>query len=365
MIRVLSIDGGGIRGAIPATMLRELERLTGRRISELFDLIVGTSTGGIIALALTCPVQGGRPSTAETVRELYVTHGNELFPLGGEPLVGLPRGNPILGTRAPLAANATALEKFKHFMGYQNVAKITAGTGGHAAGQGNARYPVGPLERRLAETFGDMPMSSAVCGVAVVTCDVDTGEPIVLAGGGIGEEDHMGAILMREAARATSAAPTYFQPMTILGRRLVDGGLVANDPALLGFATAASLLTMAGRTLSEMLLVSLGTGQPATTAGNDDGTVQQLVDTRSWIQLAGPLANAFRASPGAFMRDQLMIALGERYLRYQLTLPAGVNPAMDDARPANIAALVTTADDYIRANHEAFDDLARVLTASA
>jgi patatin-like phospholipase/acyl hydrolase len=50
-MKVLSIDGGGIRGLIPAVVLAEIERRTGRRIADLFDLIAGTSTGGILAAA--------------------------------------------------------------------------------------------------------------------------------------------------------------------------------------------------------------------------------------------------------------------------------------------------------------------------
>ncbi len=61
MRKVLSIDGGGIRGIIPAMVLAEIERRTGERIAEMFDLIAGTSTGGILALGLTKPGQDGEP----------------------------------------------------------------------------------------------------------------------------------------------------------------------------------------------------------------------------------------------------------------------------------------------------------------
>lgn len=65
-VRVLSIDGGGIRGIIPALVLGDLERRTGRPVADLFDLIAGTSTGGILALALAQPGTDGRPArTAE------------------------------------------------------------------------------------------------------------------------------------------------------------------------------------------------------------------------------------------------------------------------------------------------------------
>jgi len=60
-IRILSIDGGGIRGIIPALVLARIEQLTNRPIAQLFDLVAGTSTGGILALGLTIPKFPGRP----------------------------------------------------------------------------------------------------------------------------------------------------------------------------------------------------------------------------------------------------------------------------------------------------------------
>ena len=80
MIRILSLDGGGIRGIIPAMLLAELEQRSGRPISGLFDLIAGTSTGGLIALALTCPGADGTPRYA--ARELvgiYEREGPVIF----------------------------------------------------------------------------------------------------------------------------------------------------------------------------------------------------------------------------------------------------------------------------------------------
>ena len=73
--RVLSIDGGGIRGIIPALVMAELERLAGRRTFELFDLIAGTSTGGILACALCAP----DPMPAEQLVGLYEDCGPDIF----------------------------------------------------------------------------------------------------------------------------------------------------------------------------------------------------------------------------------------------------------------------------------------------
>src|ERR671916_836359 len=80
MQKVLSIDGGGIRGIIPAIVLAEIERRTGKRIAEMFDLVAGTSTGGILALGLTKPGQDGKPEySAKKLIELYETEGDKIF----------------------------------------------------------------------------------------------------------------------------------------------------------------------------------------------------------------------------------------------------------------------------------------------
>src|SRR5215216_1170838 len=79
MQKVLSIDGGGIRGIIPAMVLAEIERRTGKRIAEMFDL-VGTSTGGILALGVTKPGQDGKPEySAKKLIDLYETEGGKIF----------------------------------------------------------------------------------------------------------------------------------------------------------------------------------------------------------------------------------------------------------------------------------------------
>jgi patatin-like phospholipase/acyl hydrolase len=85
--RILSIDGGGIRGIIPATVLAEIERRTGRHVADLFDVIAGTSTGGILACGLTIPDATGGPSrSASELVDMYVKEGPRIFPhefLGG------------------------------------------------------------------------------------------------------------------------------------------------------------------------------------------------------------------------------------------------------------------------------------------
>ena len=74
-MKVLAIDGGGIRGLIPALVLAEIERRTGRRIADMVDLLAGTSTGGILACALGKP----DPLPAAEIAAIYEEEGPKIF----------------------------------------------------------------------------------------------------------------------------------------------------------------------------------------------------------------------------------------------------------------------------------------------
>ncbi|PKI46094.1 hypothetical protein CRG98_033489 [Punica granatum] len=94
LITILSIDGGGVRGLIPGTILAflesELQKLDGEdaRIADYFDVIAGTSTGGLVAAMLTCPDETGRPLfAAEDIKQFYLDHCPRIFPQDSSPLI--------------------------------------------------------------------------------------------------------------------------------------------------------------------------------------------------------------------------------------------------------------------------------------
>ncbi len=232
VVKILAIDGGGIRGVIPAMILERLEQLTGKATHELFDLIAGTSTGGILALGLTAPNPAGEARySAHDLVELYFSEGRTIFP---QPL-------------------------WRRVPGF-----------GLAADVMDEKYPAAGIEDVLERYFGDTMLSEALTDVLVTSYAIERRTPFFFKSRHASTEDRRAThdFAMRDVARSTSAAPTYFEPAVVNAARaerqdyyaLVDGGVFANNPSLCALAEAK---TMLGADLSEILLVSLGTGERA------------------------------------------------------------------------------------------------------
>lgn len=314
MLRILSIDGGGIRGIIPLTWLMALEEQTGQRTADLFDLVVGTSAGGMAALALVSSHDGGRPYTADEVRQLNLDSAAEIFRRQTEEQ---PAGSP--------------------------------------------QYSAEPLKHYLGEALGDQPLSDAVRPVAVTTCDLAHTEALHFAGGGL-EQSLLGDAPMALAAQATASLPRYFPavPFTDPGgteRQLVDGGLAADDPALLGYSLG-SVLPAAD---DGVLLVSLGTGTStgARHAGLRLGA-EQTQQTPE-LQALGEDLSMVLSGPGQLVRDCLQLILGERYVRIQTDLLPAASNASDNAGKSNLDGLIATAEKMVQDTSAELDRLSRQL----
>ena len=200
-MRVLSIDGGGIRGLIPAMVLAEVERRTGRRVHELVDLIAGTSTGGIIACALAKP----QPQTAEQLVGLYVDEGPRIF-------------------HRDLLKRVTSVE-----------------------GWIDERYDDAGLNEALREHLGDARLKDALVPIMVTAYDLESRKAYFF------RSTRGPDFAMWEVALATSAAPTYFEPARIGDFSFVDGGVFAANPAMCAYADLAPRAPVD-------LIASLGTG---------------------------------------------------------------------------------------------------------
>lgn len=203
--RVLALSGGGYRGLYTAKVLADLETHIGAPIASRFDLIAGTSIGGILALALSLDIP------ASTMVELFTRHGQDIFK-ARRSLWGLVR----------------------------------------------SRYTQAALARLLEtdELFGNRTLGDCTHRVIVPAIDYSNGVPVLFKTPHHTDltRDHVYAIA--DVALATSAAPAYFPRHCFDNRQFIDGGLFANAPGLLAFHEAQHYL---GVRRDDIHVVSIGT----------------------------------------------------------------------------------------------------------
>jgi len=320
-LRVLALDGGGIRGVIPATLLADIERRCGKRIGELFDLIAGTSTGGILALGLTTPdpADPGRPRyAAQDLVDLYTEKGRLIF---------------------------------RSSLWYRLVTLF---------GLFGSKYVVSGLDKTLADYFGDARLKEAVAEVLITSYDLEGRDSWFLARHKA-RADPGSDFPIRHVARATSAAPTYFRPEQLLvdpPTAMVDGGVFANNPAMCAYVEAIKL-----HGYQDVLVVSIGTGQVKTPI--------HYLQARTWglIGWARQLISVFMDGVSDTVEHQMGWLLPDRngkprYFRFQTGLPAGMG-SMDDTSPQRIEALKQIAAGLIASNELELATLSELLTADS
>jgi len=321
-LKVLSIDGGGIRGIIPATVLAEIEARTQHRIAELFDLIAGTSTGGILALGLAKPSASDATHpqyAASDLADLYVKEGKRIF------------------ARSP----------WHRFGALDNLL--------------DEKYDAAGIESVLKQYFGDVKLSKAVTEVLVTSYELETRQPWFFARHKA-REDSSFDFTMRFVGRATSAAPTYFEPEELKATTphggLVDGGVFANNPAMCAYVEAKKL--HAGP--EEVLVVSLGTGQYTRPI--------HYAEAKDWglAKWAKPIIDVVFDGVSDTVDHQMTVLCREsddgdpRYYRFQTELDLGSDD-LDNATATNVAALRQKAHELIEEQSDSLDRLCRELTA--
>ena len=303
--RILCIDGGGIRGIIPAVILAEIERRTGRRIHQLFDLIAGTSTGGILALALVKPGKRRQPEyTAEDVIKLYETQGQHIF-------------------SRSLLHRVVSLD-----------------------GLANKKYQSGPVETVFEEFFGDVMLSRALCKVMVTSYDIQSRNAFFFRSYRAKKKEF--DYLMRNVARATSAAPTYFEPELIKKTKkayaLIDGGVFANNPSMCAMVDAMREFK---KVLNEIVMVSLGTGKE-TTRPLEFNRVKNW-GVVSWAQPLLTIVFNGISDTVYYQTDLILNAAGgpQQFYRLQPELPKSLS-RLDNVGQKNIRLLRQHAEEFLK-----------------
>ncbi len=327
--KVLSIDGGGIRGIIPAMILAEIEDQTGKSIAEMFDLIAGTSTGGILALGLAMPGDGAEKPRyrAEELIELYEKEGPRIF-------------------SRPPAHRARSV-----------------------GGISEEKYPSDGIEEVLAEYFGEARLKEARTRIFVTGYEIQLRLPFFFRSERAKNSPDYD-FPMRQVARSTSAAPTYFEPAKVEAEgpvdyyALVDGGVFANNPAMCVYVEARRILEAEDSPYppdTDVLVVSLGTGQLTDRLRYEEAAGWGLL---GW---ARPVIDVVFDGVSDTVDFQLRELLPpskdrtRRYYRFQREL-VRVSDAMDNASPENLQDLKLLAATMIHEEGERLSELCERLT---
>ena len=305
--RILCVDGGGILGLIPALILAEIEARAGVLAGRLFDLVSGTSTGGIITCAAAAGIQ------AQDVADLYRQRGCQIF----------------------------------------------SRSWGHrlATGWGlwGPQYGAAGIEAALADVFGGRRLSDCDPALLIPAYDIEARTSILFKSAKA--VDARRDFYLRDVCRATSAAPTYFPPARITSLAgetavCVDGGLYANNPATCALAQAAK----AGN-LDDVAMVSLGTGELSRPYLYDDA---RHWGAAKWLR---PLLDCMFDGQSDTAAHQCQALLGDRFVRLQPALPCDL--AMDDAGDTALATLEAVARGIIAEQDAELDKICEMLLAKA
>jgi predicted acylesterase/phospholipase RssA len=323
-LRILAIDGGGIRGILPAMVLSDLERRTNRPIIDLFDLIVGTSTGGLVALALSCPDAQGKPRhTARDIVRLYEVEGKRVF-------------------------SRSVWHKIR------SVGALAEG-----------KYPSAGIEGVLQDYYGECRLKDALADVVVPAYEIERRIPFFFKTANAKLKSYYD-YPMKQVIRAATAAPTYFEPMQVQidgpndYYALVDGALFAYNPGMCAYVEA--LNRYPGH--DSVIMVSLGTGKLTRRLPYDE--VKDWGAAR-WAQPAFALMCDGICDVVDHQLQQLLPETGDgqrQYYRFQARLDVG-NDDMDDASNTNIRVLKLLAEDMLQANRAVLRSLADRLMMSA
>lgn len=316
--RLLSIDGGGIRGVVAARVLGHLERLTNKPIHQLFDAVAGTSTGAIIACSLVR--EEARRGSADLLADFYLSDGQRIFGDGFYDHLGTPPG--WLRRKLDLAPQFDLNDLWQ------------------------PRYLDANRRVALGNHFGSATLESARLRLLIPTYDIEMRCPVLL----VNDPELVtrtqtyyeatSAPTMLDAVMAATAAPTYFPPQ-VLERTfdsqyvLVDGAVFANNP------TALAAAFLMHERIDEPVVLSLGTGSQQ--------HVYPRTDARQWglVGWSAPMLKLFIDGQSESVHLSQSRQRGT-YLRVQGLLgDHGVSDELDDCSDRNLSAIEKFAQSVI------------------
>nr|WP_303243870.1 patatin-like phospholipase family protein [uncultured Cellulosilyticum sp.] len=335
LFRILSIDGGGIRGIIPATLLTYLESCLQKnsgnknaRLADYFDLIAGTSTGGILAALYLTPDETHQPrySAAEALN-FYKENGSLIF-------------------------HKSLWHVIKSLNGFLG-----------------ARYPATTLDELLQKFFGSLRLSELLKPCLIPSFDIKNNKAIFFNQTDPTQQ-HKEDFFVRHIVRATTAAPSYFPVAEITSCEntpftLVDGGVFANNPTLCAYIEAHKVNNSA-ISPQETLILSLGTGSPLKTFNT------RTLRYGGVSQWAFPLLDILLSSNAEIVHHKMKVLFDERaasenYLRIQTNFTNLGYPdlPLDAAKPNDINLLCALSDQLTNDYKEDLDEFSKKLIANS
>ncbi len=333
-ITILSLDGGGIRGIISCIILKYIEEQlqqkdnANAKLGDYFDLIAGSSTGGILASVLLFPDEKGKAKfSIQKAFELYSEKGEDIFHVSlWEKLI-----NPF--------------------------------------GLFNEKISQDELEKHLHEFFGGLELKNFIKPSLITAYDIENRHAKIF--NSINAQAATDNFFVRDICRATSAAPTYFQPARIKSMygqvlSLIDGGLFANNPALCAYAEArkmpfGEIFNTSEKpnypVVNDMMLVSVGTGTEMKTYP------YKKLENAGKIKWISPIIDILFSSNAEtvdYQLTQMFGALGKRnqknYYRINPSLK-NASPEMDNVKKQNMEALIQAGLSYIDENKEILNQI--------
>lgn len=340
-VRILSIDGGGIRGIIPATVLNYMEQQLQEksdnpdaRLADYFDLIAGTSTGGILTCAYLTPQDksAGRPMTAKEALDLYLKRGDQIF-------------------------------KLPFFRRIRT-----------AFGLAEEKYSAKTMERLLKKYFKTKRLADLIKPCMVTAYDITQRKTVFF--NKLSVKGPATNYPIWQVARATSAAPTYFEPALIQAgtaapRPLIDGGVFANNPAMCAYIEAhktAFKKLPANQNASmpdypdcsQMILVSIGTGSVS-----KPYTYEKMKNqgAAGWIK---PVIDVMMSSSAETVDFQVNKMFetdrkknAQEISNYHRLSPGlgAADSAMDNVKSENLSALHDAGRQFVKNNQTELDQI--------
>lgn len=327
MKRILSIDGGGIRGIIPGMVMTAIERRLQEKsgnpkahLSEYFDFFAGTSTGGILTAILLCP-DPSNPNKprfyAKEALDIYIKYGPDIF-------------------------STTRKRRFLSRFGLLS-----------------ELYNASVFESILEKYFGDTQLSELIKPAILTAYNIELRKNHIFRQQKAISHGDARDFYLRDVCRATAAAPTFFSVAEIFsmaGTRypLVDGGVFAHNPAI--SALIEVMKTFNSFKIDDIHILSLGTGVAKKAYNYEDFK-------KKWAISIGPalvdIMTSSSSESNDYFLNQLFRSVNKRnnYTRIEPNNLSSIESALDAATPTNIQKIVSLADKLVSENERRIDIL--------